>query len=90
MPKRKDPAVSVLRYFETADIGQARLVLSLAKDAVARRSGPESSGGARPARTRRSGTGAGPGPGTGDATGALDLPLPSRLPPPRRPPLSGV
>jgi hypothetical protein len=41
MAKRKDPAVAVLRYFETADIGQARLILALARDAVARRSGPE-------------------------------------------------
>jgi len=44
MAKRKDPAVGVLRYFETADIGQARLILALAKDTVARRSGPEQRG----------------------------------------------
>lgn len=37
MAKKKDPAVAVVRYFETADLGQASLVLSLAKDAIARR-----------------------------------------------------
>lgn len=37
MAKKKDPAVAVIRYFETADLSSALLVLSLAKDTIARR-----------------------------------------------------
>jgi len=39
MAKKKDPAVSVLNYFRTADVGQAQLVLGLAKEVVKERTG---------------------------------------------------
>ena len=64
MPKRKDPAVAVLRYFETADLGQAQLLFALVKETVARRSPqrvppPEGTAPRRP-RLRRSPTAADP------------------------------
>ena len=37
MPKRKDPAVHVLRYFETAELAQAQLLFALVKETVTRR-----------------------------------------------------
>lgn len=59
MPKKKDPAVAVLRYFETAEPTQASLVLALAKDALARRSGPK----AVSATGKKRGTAVAPLPG---------------------------
>jgi len=39
MARKKDPAVGVLKYFRTAEVGQAVLVLGLAKDVVKERTG---------------------------------------------------
>jgi len=83
MAKKKDPAVAVLRYFETADVGQATLVLALAKDAISRRKGAVPATGeaaaatARgPRRVQRSGAAA----GSVAATGTLVPPPPGHAP----------
>lgn len=53
MAKRKDPAVLVVRYFQTAEINQAMLVLSLARDAVNSRKPPKEGTTVKPARASR-------------------------------------
>lgn len=42
MASKKDPAVKVLNYFRTADVGQAALVLGLAREVVKERTGGSS------------------------------------------------
>jgi hypothetical protein len=85
MAKKKDPAVAVLRYFETAEVGQATLVLALAKDTLSRRKGTtpavgEAVGTKGPRRVQRTGAAAGSAAATG-------TPVP---PPPGHAPLPGA
>lgn len=85
MAKRKDPAVAVIRYFETAGLEQAKLVLSLVKDAVLRRSGPLTK---VPRAPRAARVAEQPAPAAGNggvAQAAQEQPAVARPRPPRRP-----